>query len=191
MAGRDHWVIWTSRPAPLREGLRQLHLQGSARRFPTPGEIEIDASRLSISEKAQMLYRHAKAATLSPEAVGIVRRFARQIVESAHFTPLRISRFVRDQLPNLLVVAPEERESRVRSLVAQSLQVPTRDMATSYSVLNEERRAALIVLLNSATGGVTLDGFASQIESYLGHPLNTSAELIIDSIDGHFIRLHE
>jgi len=33
----SHWLLWTSRPAPLKLGLRQLQLQGGAERFPDPG----------------------------------------------------------------------------------------------------------------------------------------------------------
>ena len=32
-----HWLVWTSRPAPLRAGLRRLHRERGAERFPQPG----------------------------------------------------------------------------------------------------------------------------------------------------------
>ena len=32
-----HWLIWTSRPAPLRTGLGRLHRERGAERFPAPG----------------------------------------------------------------------------------------------------------------------------------------------------------
>jgi hypothetical protein len=33
-----HWLIWTSRPAPLRAGLGRLHRERGAERFPAPGK---------------------------------------------------------------------------------------------------------------------------------------------------------
>ena len=32
-----HWLVWTSRPAPLRAGLRRLHRERGGERFPQPG----------------------------------------------------------------------------------------------------------------------------------------------------------
>jgi hypothetical protein len=189
LVDENHWLIWTSRPAPLQEGLRQLHLQGSARHFPSPGEIQIEASDLSIEEKAQMLYRHAKNAALAPEGIAYVRRSARFIVESPHFTPLRIARFVQEQLPKLLCTPEEDRWNRLRESVSQAIRATTSDMSTSFGTLDEERRAALVVLLNYATGDATIEGLGSQLEKYLGHPLTTSGESIVQSIEGHFVRV--
>lgn len=62
-----HWLLWTSRPAPLRAGLRRVHRERGAERFPSPAEVQIDASGLDVAEKALILFRHAKAARLEPE----------------------------------------------------------------------------------------------------------------------------
>jgi hypothetical protein len=42
LAGSDkeHALIWTSRPAPLREGLKRLDFQGASRTFPDPGRVK-------------------------------------------------------------------------------------------------------------------------------------------------------
>jgi hypothetical protein len=65
ICSKRHWVIWTSRPGPLRTGLERLHMQGVSDSFPDPTQVLVDASRLSVAEKAQILYRHAKATGLS------------------------------------------------------------------------------------------------------------------------------
>ena len=59
-----HWLIWTSRPAPLKAGLRRIHREHGVERFPQPAEVQIDAGDLDVEEKALILFRHAKAAKL-------------------------------------------------------------------------------------------------------------------------------
>ena len=58
-----HWLVWTSRPAPLRAGLRRLHRERGAERFPQPAAVQVDASALGVEEKTLILFRHARAAT--------------------------------------------------------------------------------------------------------------------------------
>src|SRR5205814_5466082 len=57
-----HWLVWTSRPAPLRAGLRRIHREHGVERFPQPAEVQVAASDLSVAEKALILFRHARAA---------------------------------------------------------------------------------------------------------------------------------
>ncbi len=59
-----HWLVWTSRPAPLRAGLRRLHNERGADRFPQPAAVQVDASALGVEEKTLILFRHARAAGL-------------------------------------------------------------------------------------------------------------------------------
>src|SRR5439155_25124898 len=68
-----HRLIWTSRPAPLKAGLRRIHREHGVERWPQPAEIEIIASELEVEEKALILFRHAKAADLPPGAVALVK----------------------------------------------------------------------------------------------------------------------
>jgi hypothetical protein len=58
-----HWLIWTSRPAPLRAGLGRLHRERGAERFPAPGEVLVDASRLEPAEKTLILFGTRKRPT--------------------------------------------------------------------------------------------------------------------------------
>src|SRR3954464_15390564 len=62
-----HWLVWTSRPAPLAAGLRRVHRERGLERFPDPGAVQVDASRLSTEEKVLILFRHARAAGLDDD----------------------------------------------------------------------------------------------------------------------------
>lgn len=93
MLDQDHWLIWTSRPAPLKAGLRRVQRERNSERFPAPGEVLVDASDLDLAEKTLILFRHAKARGASSAARRLVRSAALSIVEHPHFTgadpPLR------------------------------------------------------------------------------------------------------
>lgn len=188
MMGREHWLLWTSRPAPLREGLRQLHLQDAAEDFPNPQEVEVNVSRLTLQEKAQMLYRHTKASPLGDEARELVRNNARSIIGSSHFTPLRIRRFVQKDLPKLVTLPPSEAAEAIVEAVATGLRAPTDAMATSFSVLNSELRALLFVMLNAPQGPVELERVGLEVEEFLERPPSANVENMVALLDDHFIR---
>ena len=38
-----HWLVWTSRPAPLKAGLGRIHREHGVERFPQPAEVHVDA----------------------------------------------------------------------------------------------------------------------------------------------------
>ena len=61
MLDSGHWLIWTSRPAPLKAGLRRVQRESGAERFPAPGEVLVDASDLDLADKTLILFRHAKS----------------------------------------------------------------------------------------------------------------------------------
>ena len=63
----NHWLVWTSRPAPLRAGLRRLHRERGGERFPEPASVQVDAAALGPEEKTLILFRHARAADLPDE----------------------------------------------------------------------------------------------------------------------------
>lgn len=188
MMNSDHYLIWTSRPAPLREGLRQLHLQGVGEDFPKAQEVEVNASQLTTEEKAQMLYRHAKAAELGERATSLVRYCARRIVESEHFTPLRIKRFVQRDLPGLVELPEAESVDALEEAVEDGLREPTSAMATSFNVLPEELRALLLAMLNSPSGPVEMAELRSAVEAFLGRPPEVNIEVMVGLLVDHFVR---
>jgi hypothetical protein len=68
-----HWLIWTSRPAPLAAALRRIHREHGVERFPQSGEVAVDAADLDVAEKAQLLFRHVRAARLGASDVALVQ----------------------------------------------------------------------------------------------------------------------
>ena len=82
-----HWLIWTSRMHILQKAIHEMSLQGSASKFPDHKEVLVRANKLETSERALMLYRHARAAGIDKRAKAIVRKHAGEIVGNAHFTP--------------------------------------------------------------------------------------------------------
>src|SRR4051812_4777077 len=121
--GERTWLVWTSRPAPLRAGLGRIHRERGGERFPQPAEVQVDASALGVDEKTLILFRHARAAGLSRTQCRRIRDHGQAIVSHAHFTPERIRRFVARNLdlPDLSAAIEHE------------LSEPTEAMAASYA----------------------------------------------------------
>jgi hypothetical protein len=95
-----HWLIWTTRKHIWERARRTMDLQGKAEKFPSPASVLVDASQLTVEEKALILYRHSRASSLKPEAKHIVKQRANSMVAEKSFTPERIRKFV-DRLPSL------------------------------------------------------------------------------------------
>src|SRR5581483_8780984 len=103
----QHWLVWTSRPAPLKAGLRRVQRERGSERFPAPGEILVDASELDLAEKTLILFRHGKSRNADEAARRLVRSAAISIVEHPHFTPERIRRLIADRLGRLVPAATD------------------------------------------------------------------------------------
>ena len=106
----NHWLVWTSRPAPLRAGLRRLHRERGGERFPEPASVQVDAAALGPEEKTLILFRHARAADLPDELRAVIRNYGSTIVKHPHFTPERIRRFVARRPPEGDIEAAIEAE---------------------------------------------------------------------------------
>lgn len=145
---RRHWLAWTSRSEPLRRGLEKLHFQDEAAEFPAPAKVLVDASALTVSEKTLMLYRHAKAADLSPDARKLVRGWGISIVSNKHFTPLRVARFVANRAEPL--AASKAGYEMVRRAVEEELEEPTQSMDQSFAVLDPHLKDLLVSLLDAS-----------------------------------------
>ena len=145
----DHWLIWTSRPAPLKAGLRRVQRERGSERFPAPGEVLVDAADLDLAEKTLILFRHTKARHPSHAARHVLRTAALSIVEHPHFTPERIRRFVADRIETL----PEcSGEDSWRAEIERELTSPSEAMRISFRALEDEHRGLLDLAPRRARG---------------------------------------
>lgn len=146
-----HWLIWTSRKNILERAKRTMDLQGEASKFPRPANVLVDASNLTVREKAMMLYRHAQRAGLGVDAKEIIRIHASRIVRDGSFTPERVRRFIKDTLPELI----DKNKiggifiQKLELEITRAIQTPTDRMRLSYSNLSEVHRKLLISILDS------------------------------------------
>jgi hypothetical protein len=189
MLDHDHWLIWTSRPAPLKAGLRRVQRERHAERFPAPGEVLVDASDLDLAEKTLILFRHAKARGASSAARQLVRSTALTIVEHPHFTPERIRRFVTDRLEDLQHTALQDGPERVRDDLERELASPTEAMRTSFRALETEHRELLIALLDAPGGLIDERELAATLRRHHTGGLSRPPGELIDRLTDHFLRI--
>jgi hypothetical protein len=189
MLDKDHWLIWTSRPAPLKAGLRRVQRERGSEHFPAPGEVLVDAGDLDLAEKTLILFRHAKARGASGAARRLLRSTALPIVEHPHFTPERIRRFVTDRLEALPQIALEDGPERVRDDLERELASPTDAMRTSFRALESEHRELLIALLDAPAGLIDERELAATVRRHHAGGLSRPPGELIDRLTDHFLRV--
>jgi len=187
MLDSEHWLIWTSRPAPLKAGLRRVQRERGSERFPAPGEVLVDASDLDLAEKTLILFRHAKSASGGDRARWLVRSAALSIVEHPHFTPERIRRFVAQGVDQLAWVFP--RDLRLNELVERELASPTDSMRTSFEALGREHRELLIALLDAPAGLIDERELAATVRRHGSAGFSRPPGELIDRLTDHFLRI--
>jgi hypothetical protein len=182
-----HWLIWTSRPAPLKAGLRRIHREHGVERFPQPAEVQVDATELDVAEKALILFRHAKAAALPGEAIDLVRAEGWPLVSHPHFTPERIRRFVGAHLLELTGQVGSGRD--IEAMVAAEIREPTEAMAASFRALSDEHRALLLALLDTPPGPVPERELVAAFRRHAGTGFGRQPAEIVDRLTDHFLRV--
>jgi hypothetical protein len=175
-----HWLIWTSRPAPLHAALRRLHRERGAERFPSPARVLVDAGDLSVAEKTLILLRHAKAARLPDRVRAKVRMRGAAIVGNPHFTPERIRR---------LVAELRAGTDHVGRAVAVQLTTPTEAMATSLATLSDEHRDLLVALLDTPPGPVSDRELTAALRRHHQGSLSHAPAELVDRLTDHFLRV--
>ncbi|MGH2909052.1 MAG: hypothetical protein ACRDK8_07140, partial [Solirubrobacteraceae bacterium] len=186
---RDHWLVWTSRPAPLKAGLRRVQREHHAERFPSPGEVLVDAGDLDLAEKTLILFRHAKAHGLSDAARVLVRTSALTLVEHPHFTPERIRRLVTDRLDTLQPGADEEGLIDAVRQLERELSTPTEAMRTSYRALESEHRELLCALLDAPAGLIDERELTATVRRHRPAGFSRPPNELIDRLTDHFLRV--
>ncbi len=178
-----HWLVWTSRPAPLHSGLRRIHRERGGERFPQPAAVQVDAADLSPPEKTLILYRHARAAELTAAQRRLIYDHGAAIVAHPHFTPERIRRFVAGRLRSL------DAGADVAATVDAELSEPTQAMATSYAALAEEHRELLLAMLDSPPGPVAERDLAAALRRHASNGLSHAPVDLVDRLTDHFVRV--
>jgi hypothetical protein len=179
MTDERHWLIWTSRPAPLRAGLRRVHQERGTERFPSPSQVQIDASALDSDEKASILFRHARAGGLDDDSRAWVREHCVRIVAHRHFTPERIRR----------LVARDGLRGDPRTVLEEELATPTEAMAISLAALEDEHRDVLIALLDAPPGAVSERELAASMRRHHPGGLSCAPAELVERLADHFVQL--
>lgn len=183
-----HWLVWTSRPAPLRAGLERVHRERGAERFPQPGEVLVDATALDRAEKALILYRHAKAAGASGTAAArLLRTHGETLVEDPHFTPERIRRFAARRL--FALDASPGAHGAVADLLREELRDPTTAMAASFDALDARYRSLLVAMLDCPPGAVAERTLAASARRHADGGLPRAPGDLMDRLADHFLRI--
>ncbi len=180
-----HWLIWTSRPAPLKAGLRRVHREQGSEHFPAPGEVLVDAGALDLAEKTLILFRHAKNHRAGETARGLVRSAGVSIVEHPHFTPERIRRLVAERLDELVPAG----ERSVLAIVEAELARPTDAMRNSFRALEDEHRELLVALLDAPAGLIDERELAAILRRHHAGGLRRPPGELIDRLTDHFLRV--
>jgi hypothetical protein len=186
---QHHLLIWTSRPAPLKAGLRRIQRQQGAERFPAPGEVLVDASDLDLEEKTLILFRHAKDHGAVAEARLVLRSAGLAIVEHPHFTPERIRRFAADRLDRLTGGVADGSPVRLQELLERELASPTDAMRASFAALECEHRDLLIALLDAPAGLIDERDLAATVRRHHPGGLSRPPAELIDRLTDHFLRV--
>jgi hypothetical protein len=183
-----HWLIWTSRPAPLKAGLRRIQRERGSEHFPAPGEVLVDATELDLAEKTLILFRHAKDHRAGETARGLVRSAGVSIVEHPHFTPERIRRLVADRLDELASAAGSG-DASVLAVVEDELARPTAAMRNSFRALEDEHRELLIALVDAPAGPIDERDLAATVRRHHAGGLRRPPGELIDRLTDHFLRV--
>ena len=184
-----HWLLWTSRKHILERALRDLDLQGRAASFPQPGQVLVDASRLEIDEKALILYRHARTATLDDGDVKVVKQHAPFIVNHASFTPERIRRFVIETLPDCATSLKEKGAAGILKKINEAISNPTDRMRKTFGALSVSHKWLLVGMLECGHGADTA-AIRSAYETHCPADVRRDFTDTAEELRESFITLH-
>ncbi len=148
LIGRAHWLILTCRAHLLQMAKAELDIAGQNGRFPELGEVVVNAGNFKTTEKARVLYRHAKAVGLGAAPKAIVKKHAVMIVNHKHFTPERIRRLVEDLVP-ILGLDGSLSDEAVTDRLSDALSNPTKQMQVSFRKLPVSHRWFMFALLET------------------------------------------
>jgi len=104
----EHKLIWTARRYILQEAIHKSRLGDKIKAFPSIYEILVEVSDLTILQKAEILYNHAKSGNLDQSTKKIIKENAEKIVNDPNFTPERIRQLINDFIPSFYKSEPRD-----------------------------------------------------------------------------------
>ncbi len=142
---KKHLLIWTARRYILEEALAESRLGDAVAEFPKAHEVLVEVGALSRTEKAEILYNHAKAANLSGVYKKLIRKKASDIVFHGNFTPERIRQLVE------IVLKPSDDTAQPTvgwDEVERFLNNPSQRWSQAYRKLSPSEQALLAAMLD-------------------------------------------
>jgi hypothetical protein len=141
---RGHLLVWTARRYILEEALAESRLRESVAGFPGTHEVLVEVGALSTTEKAEILYNHAKNAQLRTVYRRLIRNWALAIVSHQEFRPERIRQLVEN------VLAPEAAGTDTVSWeeILGFLSNPSERWIQAYGKLSVPERVLLSAILD-------------------------------------------
>jgi hypothetical protein len=155
----EHKLIWTTRRYILEEALAESRLADTIAHFPGTHDVLVEVGSLTTTEKAEILYNHAKNANLFAASKVLIRQKASTIVYHRNFTPERIRQLI------TIVLAPPDGHQGSRSNVwddiADFLSNPTTRWIQAYRKLSNSEQTLLSAMLDFAYNACSVDLKAS------------------------------
>ncbi len=191
LLGRTHWLILTCRAHLLEMAKANLDVAGQNDRFPSVGEVVVNAGDLTPVEKARILYRHAKAAVLTRSAKEIVKKHVTMIVNDRHFTPERARRLVAEYIPEW---TGEENlsEDNIVPRILEALSNPTKQMRVSFRTLPPCHRWMLFALLEAdhsrSFSGTGHDELQARYDALCPPDVQQPHKRVLDELTEAFVR---
>jgi|GEM_PF-2420645 hypothetical protein len=142
-----HKLIWTARSYILKEAIHNSRLEDKITSFPGIHEILVEVSELSILQKAEILYKHAKNGTLKDSEKKIIKENAEKIVNDSNFTPERIRQLINDYIPSQNYQTSDVGILDWRKIHA-FLKNPGKHWEKAYNQLHESEKILLSAMLD-------------------------------------------
>ncbi len=150
-----HLLIMTCRKHLLEMAREKLDIPGRNRDFPAFAEVLVDVSNLTQTEKALMVYKHMKNASLASTEKKCVRLLAGNIIQHAGFTPERIRGLTLETKTNGCTPA----------LIEATLRDPTGRMSKTYRELPVAHKWFMISVLVSTHHTYPFSNSAKQVKN--------------------------
>lgn len=145
---RMHLLIWTARSYVLEEAIAESRLGEAIRDFPGVHEVLVEVGKLSLFQKAEILYNHAKQAHLSEASRALIRENASKIAHHPNFTPERIRQLVENVLPSGTDFSQGKEATVSWEDVEQFLKDPGTRWVQAYRKLSASEQTLLTAMLD-------------------------------------------